>query len=193
MGLFDSLKESKKTTSAKSSARPQGVPTSRRFDAPHDFDFIYEMLMRFAATLYSPDELTISITAYSQSYDAHPAGEITLTLSSTSSLNWRREFLYKEDTSSNKGLYNLFYGNAYRSENVMRYHFNEPDCYIFSCPENLFRQETEKYCAHAYVDFYRRYANGMLTVIIKFRRISDDQVFENTKEYQRYNHVVFSL
>ena len=193
MGLFDNLKKSKTPASAKSSARAQSVPTSKRFNAPYEFDFIYKQLMRFAATLYSPNDLTVSISAYEKAYSGHPAGEITLTLSSTSSLDWRREFLYKEDTSSNKGLYNLFYGEAHRSETVMLYRFIEPNCYIFGCPETSFRQEAEEYCTHAYVDFYRHYDSGLINVIIKFQRIPDDQVFENMQEYQRLNRIAFGL
>ena len=112
MGLFGNSKKSKKPAGTKSSARAQGVATAKQFNLPHEFDYIYKQLMRFAATLYSPNELTVSIAAYEKAYSGHPAGEITLTLSSTSSLDWRREFLYKEDTSSNKGLYNLFYGEV---------------------------------------------------------------------------------
>ena len=193
MGLFGNSKKSKKPAGTKSSARAQGVATAKQFNLPHEFDYIYKQLMRFAATLYSPNELTVSIAAYEKAYSGHPAGEITLTLSSTDSLDWRREFLYKEDTSSNKGLYNLFYGEAYRNQTVMLYRFIEPDCYIFGCPEMPFRQEAEEYCAHAYVDFYRRYDSGLINVIIKFRRIPDSQVFENMQEYKRFNHIAYGL
>ena len=193
MGLFGNAKKNKKPAVTKSAAKTQGIATSKRFDVLYKFDFIYKQLMRFAATLYSPNELTVSISAYEKAYSGHPAGEITLTLSSTSSLDWRREFLYKEDTSSNKGLYNLFYGDAHRNETVMLYRFIEPNCYIFGCPEMPFRQEAEEYCAHAYVDFYRRYDSGLINVIIKFQRIPDDQVFENMQEYQRLNRIAFGL
>jgi len=193
MGLFDSLKKSKKPAATKSAARAQGVPAGKRFDVPYEFDFIYHQLMRFAATLHDPDDLTVSITAYQRSYEGHPAGEIELRLSTPRPPQARMVTLRKEDTSSNKGLYNLFFDAAYYSGNAICYRFTEPDCYIFGCPEHLFCQEAEEYCAHAYVDFYRQYPNGMLTVVIKFHTLSADKIYDNIDEYRRYNRVVFGL
>ena len=193
MGLFDNLKKSKTPASAKSAAPAQSVSTPKRFDAPYEFDFIYQELMRFAATLHDPDELMVSITAYQRAYDGHPAGEIELRLSTPRSLQARMHILYKDDTSSNKGLYNLFFDSTYYSGNAICYRFTEPDCYIFGCPEAHFRQESEKNCAHAYVDFYRQFPNGMLTVIIKFHSLPADEIYDNIGEYRRYNRVVFGL
>lgn len=186
MGLFGNF------GGKKPAACTQSKPAGKRFDTVHEFDFEYGMLMRFAATLYDPDEITVSITAYSRDHEGHRAGDIRLELSCYDSLDWRKQSLYKSDSSSNKGLYNLFYGTAYH-DTVIRYDYNEPDCYIFGCPEGPFRQEVEEYCKHAYVDFYRHYPNGMFSAIIKFRPISNDEVYENTVEYERYNKVVFGI
>ena len=177
----------------KAAPRTQSQPAGKRFDMPLEFDHIYHLLMQFAATLYDPDEITVGISAYARDYEGHRAGDIRLTLSSVDSLDWRKESLYKSDSSSNKGLYNLFYGSAYHGESVIRYDFHEPDCYIFRCPEGPFRQEVEEYCKHAYVDFYRHYDNGYFCAIIKFRPISSDEVSDNLIEYERYNKVVFGI
>ena len=187
MGLFGNF------GGKKPAARTQSKPAAKRFDTNHEFDFEYKQLMRFAATLYDPEDLTVSITAYERDHEGHRAGEIRLTLSCYDSLDWRKQSLYKSDSSSNKGLYNLFYGSAYHEDFGIQYDYHEPDCYIFGCPEDLFRQEVEEYCPHAYVDFYRHYPNGMFCVTIKFRPISSDEVSKNLLEYERMNKVVFGL
>ena len=189
MGLFDIWKNNKK----QASPQMQGIPKARCSETAHTFDFIFEQLMRFSATLYHPEDLTVDITAYERSYENHPAGAVTLRLHTAESLDWRRELLYEEDGSANKWLYELFYGEAYTPKSKIAYHFSEPDCYLFGCPEDVFRREVEKYCPHAYVDFYRRYDNGMRSIVIQFHEIPDDQVFENMEAYQRYLRTTFRL
>ena len=188
------FKFAKKSSVPTKSTPKSSAPAGKPFVCSHTFDFEYHMLMNFAATLYDSHEITVSISAYARDYEGHHAGDIELQLSAyNSSLAARKKLLYESDSSSNKGLYQLFYGSACHSDEVIRYSYNEPDCYIFGCPEVYFRQEVEEYCPHAYVDFYRHYQNGYFCATIKFKPISWDQVDENWQEYKRYNKIVFGL
>lgn len=187
MGIFD-LFGGRNTAS-----RPQNSQTGKPFIVSDTFDMKYQLLMRFAATLFDSDELTVSITAYSRDYESHRAGEIQLTLCSAGSIQWRGKSLLQSDSSSNKGLYNLFYGPAYNGSDAIRYNFREPDCYIFGCPEGPFRQEVAEYCPHAYVAFYRHYPNGMFCATIKFHNIDATEAYDNQKEFERMNKITFGL
>ena len=179
------------STTTRKPAPAAKKPAGKEFNPPNEFDFVYHMLMRFASTLYARS-LSVDISGYARDCDGHKAGEITLTLTSYESIEWRKESLRRDDGSSNKGLYQMFYGPNYRGETI-RYQFREPDCYIFGCPEGPFRNEVQEYCPHAYVDFYRHYDNGYFYASIKFSEISDQKVYENGKEFDRWLNVVFGI
>ena len=179
------------STTTRKPAPAAKKPAGKEFHPANEFDFVYHMLMRFASTLYARS-LSVDISGYARDCDGHKAGEITLTLTSYESIEWRKESLRRDDGSSNKGLYQMFYGPNYRGETI-RYQFREPDCYIFGCPEGPFRNEVQEYCPHAYVDFYRHYDNGYFYASIKFSEISDQKVYENGKEFDRWLNVVFGI
>ncbi len=179
------------STTTRKPAPAAKKPAGKEFNPPSEFDFVYHLLMRFASALYARS-LSVDISGYARDCDGHKAGEITLTLTSYESIEWRKESLRRDDGSSNKGVYQMFYGPNYRGETI-RYQFREPDCYIFGCPEGPFRNEVQEYCPHAYVDFYRHYDNGYFYASIKFSEISDQKVYENGKEFDRWLNVVFGI
>ena len=150
--------------------RQQPPPAPKRFvlDQYYEFDYINQFCLMICAADW-PKDFLYAITA-------KPDGHINLHVSGE--ISYFREMLRDIDPSVA-----AFFCSAehYHCDGygVLRFSFNEPDCYIYGCPEGPFQDEVTEFAPNGYVNYFKKYPNGNLGIEVKFREQDEDARYDN--------------
>ena len=148
--------------------RQAPAPASRQFRMTNEFEYIFQLMLMICASDYGNDmEIVVNARANGE-IDLRTVGEIS----------YFTHMLREVDPSVER----YFCGPAHYSLSgnygSMRFQFAEPDCYIYGCPQGPFQDEVTEYAPNGYVNAFRKDAAGNLYISVKFRRQSDDDVYQ---------------
>lgn len=146
---------------------PRQPPAPKRFtlNEYYEFDSINQFCLMICAADWPKDFLyTIS---------ADPDGRIELHVSGD--IGFFPEMLQRIDPSVAAFFCSKDHYSMSGNYGTMRFSFHEPGCYIYGCPQGPFQQEVSEYAPSGYVDFFRKYPNGSLQIIVKFREQDEDE------------------
>jgi len=148
--------------------RQAPAPAPRQFRMTNEFEYIFQLVLMICASDYGNDmEILVN---------AKPNGQIDLR--AMGDISYFSHMLREVDPSVERFFCGPAHYNVSGGYGSMRFAFNEPDCYIYGCPQGPFEDEVTQYAPNGYVSDFRKDAAGNLTIRVKFRRQSDNEVFQ---------------
>lgn len=149
--------------------RQQPPPAPKRFvlDRYYEFDTINQFCLMICAADWPKDfRYTIS---------AQPDGHIDLLVGGEIS------YFPKMLRDIDPGVAKFFCSDEHYhcdGYGVLRFSFNEPDCYIYGCPEGPFQDEVSQYAPNGYVNTFKKFPNGNLYIEVKFKEQDEDARYD---------------
>ena len=148
--------------------RQAPAPAARQFRMTNEFEYIFQLMLMMCASDYGND-MEILVTA-------KKGGQIDLRV--VGNISYFSHMLREVDPSVERFFCSPAHYSGSSGYGSMRFTFNEPDCYIYGCPEGPFQSEVSEYAPNGNVTSFRKDAAGNLSVNVKFSRQSDDEVYQ---------------
>lgn len=148
--------------------RQPAIPKKFVLPEYYEFDIINQFCLMICAADWPRDFLyTIS---------AQPDGRIELQVSG--SISYFLTMLRDIDPSVAAFFCSQEHYSGGNGYGTLKFSFREPDCYIYGCPQGPFQQEVSEYAPSGYVDFFKKYPNGSMQIVVKFREQDEDSRYQ---------------
>ena len=144
------------------------APAPKQFRLRNKFEYILQFCLLVCASDFDND--------FRLSIQARANGEIDLQV--VGDISFFPRLLRDVDPSVERFFCSSNHYNYSGNFGTMRFHFSEPDCYIYRCPQGPFQDEVTEYAPNGYLDTFQKYPNGDIIIGVQFKRQSDDQRWE---------------